>query len=196
MLTIQPNFTNYRSKPSFGLNRESLEENKNFYQESVEQLDEFLSNDYVPDSVKKPFKFFRVVGNAAFQGLAVFGSALGIAGFMKKGKAKIDGYNFVKNAKSRVAGLKIGEKFGKMAENIKKSERYQEFKKTPFGAVTVEYAKKANDLITKAVAPLKNMTYDKSTKTVATVLGTGSGLAGGYEEYISENPVITDEEAA
>ena len=195
MLTIQPNFTNYRSNTAFGYNKQSVEENKNFYQESVEQLDEFLSNDYVPDSVKKPFKFFRVIGNAAFQGLAVFGSALGLASFMKKGKAKVDSFNFVKNAKSHVSDLKIGEKAGKLVENIKQSERYQEFKKTTFGAKAIEYAKQANELLGKVIAPIKRMTYDKSTKAVATVLGTGSGLAGGYQEYINEHPVVEEEAA-
>lgn len=189
MLTIQPNFTSYRAKPAFGMSIDEVEENKSFYRDSVEQIDEFLDNDYVPDSVKKPFKFFRVIGNAAFQGLAVFGSALGIASFLKKGKAKVDGFKFVQGAKTKVHNLNIGSKFDNLVSAIKNTKYYKDFRNNSVGSKIIEGVKVATEYISK---PFKKLTYDNTTKTTATVLGAGSGLAGGYEEYVKENPVLEE----
>ena len=192
MLTIQPNFTNYRTKVSFGMDMDEVEENKNFYRDSVEQIDEFLSSDYVPEGVKKPFKFFRVIGNAAFQGLAVFGSMLGIANFFKKGKAKVDSYKFVQNAKTRVDNLNLGKKLDNLIASVKKTKYYQDFRANSVGSKIIKGVKTAKEYASK---PFQNVNYDKATKATAAVLGTGSGLAGGYEEYIKENPVLSEEAA-
>lgn len=184
MLTIQPNITNYRvSRPAFGMSQDEVEREKEFYQESVEQLDEFINNDVVPDKIKKPFKFFRVLGNAAFTGLAVFGSFLGITSAAKKGKAHVQEYKFVQKASAKV----------KKIFNSKYTQKF--FTENRIGKKIAEYAKKVKEFFANIFAPLKGkINEEKITKGTATVLGTGSGAAAGYEEMMKQNPIKFEQE--
>lgn len=197
MLTIQPNFTrNYSVRPAFGWSESTIEEEKQFYQDRVDEIDGLLENNFVPESIKKPFKFFRVLGNAAFQGLAVFGSTLAVAEFLKKGKAKLSSYKFVQKSVDKFKNLKLGEKFNNVylaAKNTnlgkKVSEYIDKFDKSELGLKVADLKTKSKDTIKKVVTPLKKVNYKNAT---AVVLGTGSGLAGGYEEFIKENPVTEE----
>lgn len=217
MLTIQPNFTNnYSVKPAFkGWDKDTIAEERNFYERQRDELDDLISDDYVPDKIKKPFKFFRMAANAAISGLAVFGSAIAVASFFKKAAAK-----FVNNNATQKAGEKVVKPLGnKIASGIKYvankitagleilkntnigkkcAETFAKFEKTEIGAKVVKIAKKVGkkikDIAKKMVSPIKKMNYDNATKATATVLGVGSGAAGGYEEYMKASPIETQEE--
>ena len=210
MLTIQPiNYSKQNSvKPAFGWDKQSIEEEKDYFARKKEELDEILNDEYVPESVKKPFKFFNMVANASISGLAVFGSALAISSFFKGAGAKAASSKTIQSITTKtkplaqkaisllkVAGKKIVEGF-KFLENTKYGKKardlYAKFEKTSFGTKVAKYTKKAlnktKQYIKKVLAPIKNVTYDGASKTTATVLGTGSGLAGGYQEDIKESP--------
>ncbi len=201
MLTIQPNFTNYRpiTRPAFkGIDADRIEEEKYFYQEQVEKIDEFLDNDYVPEKIKGPFKFFRVLGNAALQGLAVFGSVLGISKAAKNGCAKVESYKFVQNAKARINNLKLGDKISALYTNIKANKNVRKltnpveefFAQNAIGKKIAEFGQNTKEFLAKIIKPLKEkLTEENITKGTASVLGTGTGAAAGYEEFMKENPI-------
>ena len=217
MLTVQPiSYSNRKSiQPAFkGWDKDSIEEDKNFFTRQKEEIDEIINDDYVPEGMKKPLKFFSMAANAAVSGLAVFGSALAISAFFKKTGAKFvsnetlqKGINkakpiaeklskFTKDLGNKIlAGLNLLKetKFGKNVSNL-----YEKFTKTPFGKKFAEYAdktlSKVSELTKKVLTPVKKVTYDKVSTATAAVLGTGSGLAGGYQEYIKESPAHPAEE--
>jgi hypothetical protein len=210
MLGISPvSYNNHSKAPSFGYSKQDVDNDINFYKEQVEELDQFINENYIPDKMKKPFKFFRTIANGAIDGLAVFGSTLMLAGFIKKSGAKIGAnkyYNSAVNiAKSAIEkapkGLKfIGEKIVKGFDKLLKSPIYEKFASSKWGKrlivdasilavkgedaikVAMKPVKKLQEPIqNKIIKPIKNIDSDKAVKGTATVLGIGSGVTGAYE---------------
>ena len=216
MLGISPVSYNSHSKaPSFGYNKQDVDKDINFYKEQVEELDQFINENYIPDKMKKPFKFFRTIANGAIDGLAVFGSTLMLAGFIKKSGAKIGANKYFKQtvtgSKSVMNKIADGFKFvgGKIAEGLNKgfdaivgSSLYEKVANTKLGRkikgdAAFLIAKgldmkdagvlKSQEIMKKVAEPIKNINTDKAVKGTATVLGIGSGITGAYETTIRDD---------
>lgn len=208
MLGISPITYNSKSHtPSFGYNKKDVDNDINFYKEQVEELDEFINENYIPDKMKKPFKFFRTIANGAIDGLAVFGSTLMLASFVKKSGAKLNSNKFVKNAVEKTKPLAkkvpeavsfVKEKISTLFDKLLKSSVYQKFADTKLGrriiADTSVLTVKGEDAmstakksIDKAIEPIKNINSDKAVKGTATVLGIGSGITGAYETTMRDD---------
>ena len=216
MLGISPVSYNSHSKaPSFGYNKQDVDKDISFYKEQVEELDQFINENYIPDKMKKPFKFFRTIANGAIDGLAVFGSTLMLAGFIKKSGAKIGAnkyYNSATNIVKSLAekapkGLKyVGEKIVQGFDKLLKSPIYEKFASSKWGKrlivdasilavkgedaikVAMKPVKKLQEPIqNKIINPIKNINSDKAVKGTATVLGIGSGITGAYETTIRDD---------
>jgi hypothetical protein len=215
MLGISPVTYNKSQSLSFGYNKKDVDQDINFYKEQVEELDQFLNEDYIPDKMKKPFKFFRTIANGAIDGLAVFGSTLMLASFVKKSGAKIGANKYFKQtvtgSKSVMNKIADGFKFvgGKIAEVLNKgfdaivnSSAYKKFTNTNIGkkikgdaAFIISKgldmkdagAVKSQEIMKKVAEPIKNINTDKAVKGTATVLGIGSGITGAYETTMRDD---------
>ena len=213
MLTIQPvsaNSYNRPAKVNFKGWEDDIDQGRQAIEDGQRALDGILGDDKVPQKLKKPVKFFKVLTNAALEGLAVFGSVMILADFFKKGKGSKVAGNFVEKMKplaEKVAKgtkgvyeyVKAGAK--KLAEtNLGKKlvEKFNTFAATPKGKKVIEFAKKVFEklceVLDKAAKPFKNMDGDKVTKTTAATLGIGSGLTGAYEESMKNENITPDEE--
>lgn len=202
MLGITPLLLNNRTKvaPSFkGQTDDSVKENIDFYKEQVAELDQFLSEDYVSDKVKKPLKFFRVIANGAIDGLAVFGSTMMLAGFVKKSGARISSNKYVKQVQGfmQPAIDLIPKGYTKLKGallnglgRVVQSNPYQKFISTKLGKRIMTnvgvLAIEAGDLAAKLVKPFKEIKTDKLIKGVAAFLGVGSGVTGAYETTLDK----------
>ena len=188
MLGISPISNNSLShSPSFGYGKREVDNDINFYKEQVEELDQFINENYIPDKIKKPFKFFRTIANGAIDGLAVFGSTLMLASFIKKSSAKINSNKYVKNA------VEMAKPY---AQKIPTALSYIKGQTSKGLKELVErniISAKTEEKIRKAVRPLVDfhINSDKAIKGTATVLGIGSGITGAYETTIRDD--IRDE---
>lgn len=225
MLTIRPVSLNNLKSPSFRSeiydNKESYENERRYFEDTRKDLDEIINDDYIPEGMKKPFKFARIVTNGVVDGLAVGWAAMaGASSFKKAANSK-----FAKNVGKTIKDLgkaakpiaedaaKIKDSFGRKSArafiNFKNSkfgqkiaDLYNKFVQTKFGKATVEFtkaaAKKVIEIAKKVVSTIKSFTYDKVSKTTAATLGTGSGIAGAYATAREENPIkpekLEDEE--
>lgn len=211
MLIVQPYSMANRSlkAPSFKSewNEDTIKEKKAEMKEQSQALDKVLADEYVPEKIKKPFKFFKMLYSAALDGISVFGAVLLLkkpvkAGLDSKivtgvlGKTKVlkDGAGFV--------GGKLAKGFELLGNALKSTklggkvvDSFDKFAQTKVGAGMVKVFdgvggmfKTAAEKVTK---PVKNMTFDKVTNSTAAVLGVGSGAAGAYEAHMEEHPIMT-----
>ena len=208
MLGISPvSYNKYSKAPSFGYNKQDVDNDINFYKEQVNELEQFLNEDHIPDKMKKPFKFFRIIANGAIDGLAVFGSTLMLASFIKKSSAKISSNKYVKNTVEMAKPLAekiptaitfVGEKFTGLFDKFLKSSIYKRFADTKIGkriiADTSFLYIKGKDMksaaeisINKATEPIRNINKDKAINGTAAVLGIGSGITGAYETTMRDD---------
>ena len=204
MLAIQPiSISNSRSasssRPAFkgGWDKDSLDNERSFYERQREELDTLINDDHIPEKIKKPFKFFRVLANGAIDGLAVFGSVMMLAGFLKKG-SNSQIVNKMTEAIKPMGGKvaagagKITELASKLAEKVSNTTvgkkvlgLFKKFASTYKGkkvlVIVRKLLRKASAIFKKILAPVKKMTKDGATKGIATGLGIGSGISGAYE---------------
>ena len=206
MLTIQPVSANqiYSKRPVFKGHDDSIEQDRKFLQDQLRDLDQVINDDVIPEKIKKPFKFFRVLGAAALEGVAVFGSVMALVGMAKRTGAKINNSEFSKKASE--AAKPVGKMFAKGYEFLvsKAKAGFELFKKTKLGQKTAKYYHKfaaskigkaiigfTKQAYTKASEFVKNMFSkvdgDKATKATATTLGVGSGISGAYEEAVKNS---------
>lgn len=201
MLGISPvSYNNHSKSLSFGYNKKDVDNDISFYKEQVAELDQFLNENYIPDKMKKPFKFFRTIANGAIDGLAVFGSTLMLASFVKKSGAKINSNKYYTKAVEHTKPLMeklpkaltyIGEKISAGFDALVKTDLYKKFAGTKLGKRLIVDASvlavKSEDAVAKAMKPVKNINTDKAVKGTATVLGIGSGVTGAYETSMRDN---------
>ena len=193
MLAIQPVSVNrnYQSSSFKGSwDKQDVDNEIGFIEGQVSEMNELINDQYVPNSVKKPFKFFRVIANAAIDGLAVFGSAIMLGNFLKKSYGRISSTGFISNkvkplAKDVIKELKLGVKDGLNA--LKETERYERFVKTDYGAKSVDKLVKLKNYISNLKINTK-----KIGNGVAATLGVGAGITGAYEATM-EKPVQNNE---
>ena len=184
MLGISPISNNSLShSPSFGYGKRDVDNDINFYKEQVEELDQFINENYIPDKMKKPFKFFRTIANGAIDGLAVFGSTLMLASFIKKSSAKINSNKYVKNA------VEMAKPY---AQKIPTALSYIKGQASKGLKELVDrniISAKTEGKIRDAVRPLFDIhiNTDKAVKGTATVLGIGSGITGAYETTMRDD---------
>ena len=216
MLAIQPISVSNSStaktvRPSFkGWDKESADAEKDFFEQQRQELDNLINDDNIPDKIKKPFKFFRVIANGAIEGLAVFGSVMMLAGLLKQTKSS-------KVAEGLADTIKpMGKKVAQGAKSITKvvSDLIQKAAKTKQGEQVIntykkyagtmkakrklvvlrKYYRSAKAVLNKILKPVKNITADKITKGTAAGLGIGSGLTGAYEASMKNQDLsILDE---
>lgn len=218
MLTVQPYSTSssIAKRPAFKgeWDKATIDQERDFIERQKEALDSVLNDDYVPDKMKKPFKFFKVLYNAALDGLAVFGAVFFMKDFIKKGANSKVAQKAVSTAKPAIDASAKGLKYvgGKLYDYCakaykflrntslgqKSAELYNKFANTEAGKVVIKYTKvaasKAKTLLDKAISPIKGASVDKATNGLATVLGIGSGISGAYETAMKESPVKIEEE--
>jgi len=215
MLAIQPVSTNNYNKPAkvnFKGWEDDISQGRQTIEDGQRALNEILNDQQVPDKLKKPVKFFKVLTNAALEGLAVFGSVMILGDFLKKGKGNKVVQQAVGKAKPVVDKAlsfaeKLGELFKKGVEKAKETSigkrieaKLNEFFSTKKGKRILDHARKfkrqLSKVLEKVLAPIKNMNGDKATKGVATVLGIGSGATGAYEATMTpeeRDPEMFDE---
>lgn len=190
MLGISPISYNSQShSPSFGYSKRDVDNDINFYKEQVEELDQFINENYIPDKMKKPFKFFRTIANGAIDGLAVFGSTLMLASFVKKSSAKINSNKYVKNA------VEMAKPY---AQKIPVALSYIKGQASKGLDELVDrniISAKTEEKIKNAFKPLFDIhiNSDKAVKSTATVLGIGSGITGAYETTMRDDIKNEDE---
>ncbi len=209
MLGITPLSISNRSKsPSFqSMTKESIDSDIKFYKDQVDEIDQFLNEDYVPQKVKKPLKFFRTIANGAIDGLAVFGSTMMLSGFVRKSGAKLTANQNIQKLTQKAKPIidlvpkafsKIGDFFSKGLDKLVKTDTYQKFLSTKIGKkvmtnVALLFAK-SEELADKLTKPIKNINTDKVTKGAATFLGIGSGVTGAYETAIENDKQVAVED--
>lgn len=209
MLGIAPISLNNPVKvsPSFkGHTKDSIQDDIDFYKEQVEEIDQFLQEDYVPEKVKKPLKFFRMIANGAIDGLAVFGSTMMLSGFVRKSGARISSNTQVKKVQKFIQpALDLIPKgytnlkgaLLKGLDRLVKTDAYQKFLSTKIGKRIMTnvaiLAVKSEDLATKLTKPIKEINADKVTKGTAAFLGIGSGVTGAYETTLDDKEHNTAE---
>ena len=211
MLTIQPVSVNqvYSRKPAFkGYDNDAIKDDKKFMEDQVRELDEIINDSYVPEGIKKPFKFFRVLGTAALEGIAVFGSVVMLAGQAKKIGARINkskvtqkvakplGSKILSGLQYIASKIGAGVKFLKGTKLGQKAvKQYRKFAQTKVGKAIIGFTKaayrKSADFIKNM---LKKLDGDKVTKGTAATLGVGSGISGAYEEAVKNDEAKTSEE--
>jgi len=218
MLTVQPYSTtsSIAKRPAFKgeWDKSSIDQERDFIERQKEALDSVLNDDYVPEKMKKPFKFFKVLYNGALDGLAVFGAVFFMKDFIKKGANSKVAQKAVSTAKPAIDASAKGLKYvgGKIYDYSSKAYKflrntsagqkaadlYNKFANTKTGKFVIKYTKialsKAETLLAKALKPFKGASVDKATNGVATVLGVGSGVSGAYETAMKESPVKIEEE--
>lgn len=184
MLGISPISYNSKSHaPSFGYSKADVDNDINFYKEQVDELDKFLNENIIPEKMKKPFKFFRVIANGAIDGLAVFGSTLMLASFIKKSGTRINSNKYVKDAMETAKPYleKIPAAFTYIGKQVSNG----------LSALTEHdlISAKTEEKIRKTVKPLTDVHVDsdKAVKSTATVLGIGSGITGAYETTMRDD---------
>jgi len=208
MLTIQPNFTQrasqrlaFKGENDF-ITDEKYNEKKAYYQNQVQEFDTLIKDDYIPDKLKKPLKYGKILAGSLLEGWAVFWAANKGAGFIKN--------SFIKSANSKLAneigdiakpakkgikdaGKKLADSISKKFGHIKDSkfmtnlaEKIDKLDKTRVGHVLVAGVKAVGHFIAKVakavVSPFKKITYDKTAHAASTTLGVGCGVAGAYNE--------------
>lgn len=203
MLAIQPisvsNVSVSKTRPTFKGNwdKDSLDNERSFYERQRDELDNLINDDHIPEKIKKPFKFFRVLANGAIDGIAVFGSVMMLAGFLKKGSnskivnsiteaikpmggkvtnAAAGVMEYATNLLKKVSQTKLGKKAVNLVNKFAKSYKGKRVL-VRLRKVLRYVASKLNQVL----KPIKNLTGDKITKGAAAGLGIGSGLSGAYE---------------
>lgn len=218
MLTVQPYSTsvNVPKRPAFkgDWDKSSIDEERSFIERQAQALDTIINDDYVPDKMKKPFKFFKVLYNAALDGLAVFGAVFFMKDFIKKGLNSKVAQKIVKAVKPAInvsskglkyagekaaEGISAGYKFVRNTSlGMKIADLYNKFAITNAGKVVIDYANKGGAVAKKVALSVgesaKKINLDKTTNGIATVLGIGSGLSGAYETAMKESPVKVEED--
>ena len=215
MLTIQPVSTNSYNRPvrvNFKGWEDDISQGRQTIEDGQRALNEILNDTQVPDKLKKPVKFFKVLTNAALEGLAVFGSVMILGDFLKKGK----GNKVVQQAAEKAKPIynktveyaknlgKLLQKGTEQAKNTSLGKKVMaklgEFFGTMKGKRILVYARKCkrqlNKILEKVLSPIKNLNGDKATKSIATVLGIGSGATGAYEATMTpeeRSPEMFDE---
>lgn len=133
MLTIQPNFTNYSSKPvfkgdAFALDEQGYKKEKDYYKKKSEEFDRIMNDDYLPKTAKKGAKIFKIVSEGILKGMAVAWGASVSASMLKKLKTDKLSKWFNKVAQPAAEKLKsVGQLLGE-----KVSQGYKAFTKTDF----------------------------------------------------------------
>ena len=205
MLAIQPvSASNYNrsSKVQFKGWEDEIAQGRQTIEDGQRAIDKILSDEQIPGKLKKPLNFFKVLTNAALEGLAVFGSVMILGDFLKKGKGNKVVLKATEKAKpiakkaaeyakdlgkllqkgtERVKntswGQKVVSKIGKMLGTMKAKRmlvRVRQFSRAVL--------KPFNKILNKVLKPFnKNIDADKTIKGVATALGFGSGVTGAYE---------------
>lgn len=200
MLAIQPVSTNNYNRPAkvnFKGWEEDISQGRQTIEDGQRALNEILNDQQVPDKLKKPVKFFKVLTNAALEGLAVFGSVMILGDFLKKGKGSKVVLSAVEKAKPLGKQLvKAADELGKLSskgiEKVKGTSigknivsKLSKFFGTMKGKRILVHARKFKrqiaKILQKVLAPIKNLNGDKATKGVAAVLGIGSGATGAFE---------------
>lgn len=212
MLTIQPNFTHFASKKvSFkgeydNFTDEQYNAKKAYYQNSMNDFDTLLKDDFIPDKLKKPLKYGKIAAGSLLEGWAVFWAANKGTGFIKN--------SFVKSANSQLAkeigditkpakkGLreacsKLSASIKNGMKNIQKSKfmtsisnMIEKLDKSTVGHALVSVVKgigkafkaTGNGIYNITVKPIKKLNYDKVANATSTTLGVGCGVAGAYSE--------------
>ena len=211
MLAIQPiSVSNSKSisssRPVFkgGWDKKSLEDERSFIENQREELDNLINDTHIPEPIKKPFKFFRILANGAIDGIAVFGSVMMLASFLKKGsnskivnkvadtvkpmgakaasgaqKLADAASAFIKKAAASKYGQKVVDTFKKLASTDKGKKILYKGKRILVRGRKL--LRKLAAILNKVLSPMKKVTKDGATKGIATGLGIGSGLSGAYE---------------
>ena len=208
MLAIQQISTNNYNKPSkvqFKGWEDTIKDGKETVREVKDTLDGIMADTEVPDRLKTPVKWGRVIANAAMEGLAVGGSVLLLANLLKKptvintvgklkpmaGKIKngaISAGSFIKDLLVKGFNKASATSWGK-----KLLTKATEFLGTDKGAALLKYAKnignKISSIAQKVLKPFKNLTFDKVTNGLAATLGLGCGATGAYEASMNEENI-------
>ena len=198
MLAIQPvsaNNYNKQSKVNFkGSWEDEIAESRQTTQEVQRAIDKILSDEQVPGKLKKPLNFFKVLTNAALEGLAVFGSVMILGDFLKKGKGNKVVLKATEKAKP------IAKKAAEYAKDLGKiiEKGAEKAKNTTWGQKVVSKlgkllgTMKAKRMLVRArklgralTKPFKDMNLDKAIKRIAVFLGFGSGATGAYESTMT-----------
>ena len=189
MLAIQPvsvssNYKNPAFKQSW--TKQDVEDEIGFIRGQVNEINEFIDDNVVPEKIKKPFKFFRVIANAAIDGLAVFGSAIMLSAFVKKSYGRIVSSKVVTNKINpmmKKGSQAINENLDKAIDKLTKTDLYKKIIKTKIGK---EIIGDTTVLTVKAENATKKINIDgnKITQYGAGVLGVGAGITGAYEATI------------
>ncbi|MBP3820898.1 hypothetical protein J6G99_04555 [bacterium] len=189
MLAIQPvsvssNYKNPAFKQSW--TKQDVEDEIGFIRGQVNEINEFIDDNVVPEKIKKPFKFFRVIANAAIDGLAVFGSAIMLSAFVKKSYGRIVSSKVVTNKINpmmKKGSQAINENLDKAIDKLTKTDLYKKIIKTKIGK---EIIGDTAVLTVKAENATKKINIDgnKITQYGAGVLGVGAGITGAYEATI------------
>lgn len=224
MLTIQPASVRNSVKPAFkGFDENSYRQERAFYQDQVNQFDDFINDDHIPRQIKRPFKWFRTLSAAVVDGLAVAWATYTALKYGKSTYNKVASSKYADRASKKATAMKesVNKLFGEAAEFV--SKKYNDFKasrlgkkitgwvdafkKSSFGSKTIEYSKKAYewgktfiqgilnkfkkaDVAKEATegtqAAAEKNTFEKVSKGVSAVMGTGSGIAGAYASTVED----------
>ena len=213
MLAIQPVSLNSTSKNVAFKNiydsKESYERERGYFVQQGRELDGIINDNNIPDSMKAPFKWARILTNGVVDGLAVGWAVMTGAKSCQKAvnsktaksvlsASKPIGEGFIKAMKN--FGELIGKGFKKLTDNKfgnKVSNLYDKIANSKYGNATIDFMKKSTqvvvDFVNTVVKAVKSITFDKASKTTAGILGGGSGVAGAYATAREENPVEIEE---
>lgn len=212
MLAIQPISLNSTKNASFkGIydNQESYERERRYFENQGREFDGIINDDNIPEGMKKPFKFARIITNGIIDGLAVGWAVMAGANSCKKAASSKYAKNISSAAKPIAEGFAktlknfgeiIAKRFQKIKDNKfaqKVSALYDKVANSKFGKPVIEFTKKSANVVVEfaktIINAIKGVTYDKASKTAAGVLGGGSGIAGAYATAREENPVELEE---
>lgn len=199
MLSVQS--VNLMSQPSFGKRNKGsadkgMSAEEKVYRNTVNEWENVRDNlegleDIVPEQIKKPYKWLKVGSSAVITGLGVVWAS------KKSGEAAKAALtsDFSKKAVRLVTstGNKIKKPFvtaynhvaefaGKKLSGTKAEKTIDNAKKVILDNKAVTYLSEQADKAKKyAASKLNGIKFEKVNNITAGVLGTGSGLAAGYE---------------
>lgn len=179
MLTVQPKFTNQSSyKTAFRgdnnfITEDKYNEKKDYYENQKLEFDKIINDEYVPESMKKGAKAFKVISEGVLEGWAVAWGATTGGKFLKSGFTKLINSKSAKWAEKMFSPISQGIK--KSSKNFKTS-----FTKGVENIKTSKFVTNVSAKLAKAEESLNKTTLGKALVTGIKYIGKAFETVGKF----------------